>query len=646
MNAEAPAERALQPPELHRREQREQRAPPAPRSTAATAWCARAPLNAVALLRLQPDLLQRAARAVGARQGAGPGQHQRSRGDRRARAARRVLVFGRNFFSPRETTIKRFQVADTVTCIRGRPRLQGGLRPQLRPASSTSSPATSAAATRSTPWPASAAGMPNGSGETYQQAFAGPGHHGAGDAPRPRRSTRVFVQDEWKAAQGPHPELRPALRPPGLRAARGAQPRRAARRGRHRHQLHPDGQEQLRARAWASPGRPNAQTVVRAGYGLFYGRTPSIMVGTAHSGQRASTCRPITFTGRPVPTLPGASSPPSPTGAAAAAAVIFSSSTPTSRTPRCTRRAPASSARSATTSRSAASYLFVAGRNLQRSRDFNVGRPGAHRRSRSRAAAASPSTGSRRARSRTSTAWSRFESTAESTYNGAHPRAAEALPRAGCWRNLAYTLGKVEDTKPDAVNVVPGRRRRRALPVATRPTSTPTARPATTTCAIALVFSGYWDVGYFKDSGGAGQGAARRLVAELDRDRLQSGLPVLASWSTNDLNNDGNRSNDIVPGSRNAHRLPWTKNIDARLSRAIPLGRQAQAGADRGGLQPAQQHEHQRPAAARSTTSRTACWCPSTNLANPRLDFGADSSTQVNFEDTQRIVQLAAKVTF
>jgi outer membrane receptor protein involved in Fe transport len=30
-----------------------------------------------------------------------------------------LLVFGRNFFSPRETTIRRMQVADTVTLVRG-----------------------------------------------------------------------------------------------------------------------------------------------------------------------------------------------------------------------------------------------------------------------------------------------------------------------------------------------------------------------------------------------------------------------------------------------------------------------------------------------------------------------------------------------
>ena len=37
-----------------------------------------------------------------------------------------------------------------------------------------------------------------------------------------------------------------------------------------------------------------------------------------------------------------------------------------------------------------------------------------------------------------------------------HPRAAQALPRPASRRSLAYTLGKVEDTVPDATAVVPG----------------------------------------------------------------------------------------------------------------------------------------------------------------------------------------------
>ena len=41
---------------------------------------------------------------------------------------------------------------------------------------------------------------------------------------------------------------------------------------------------------------PDVKTVIRGGYGLFYGRTPSIMIGTAHSGN-AINVQTITFTG-------------------------------------------------------------------------------------------------------------------------------------------------------------------------------------------------------------------------------------------------------------------------------------------------------------------------------------------------------------
>src|SRR3989442_9811200 len=45
--------------------------------------------------------------------------------------------------------------------------------------------------------------------------------------------------------------------------------------------------------AWAPVGK---RYVVRAGYGLFYGRTPSIMVGAAHSNN-GSDVQTITFRG-------------------------------------------------------------------------------------------------------------------------------------------------------------------------------------------------------------------------------------------------------------------------------------------------------------------------------------------------------------
>src|SRR6185503_20146576 len=49
----------------------------------------------------------------------------------------------------------------------------------------------------------------------------------------------------------------------------------------------------------------------------------------------------------------------------------------------------------------------------------------------------------------------RFESTAESTYNGLTVELKKRF-NGKLLANLAYTLGKVEDTVPDAVNVVLG----------------------------------------------------------------------------------------------------------------------------------------------------------------------------------------------
>ena len=123
-----------------------------------------------------------------------------------------------------------------------------------------------------------------------------------------------------------------------------------------------------------------------------------------------------------------------------------------------------------------------------------------------------------------------------------------------------------------------------------------------------------------------------------------SGYPY-SELVANDLNNDGNRSNDMVPGSRDTHRLPWTKNIDARLSRRIPLGKQARLEliAEAFNLLNTTNVSSQQKSLYNFTGG---VLIPQTNLANSRSNFGVDNSTQVNFEDTQRIVQLAAKFTF
>ena len=62
----------------------------------------------------QRDAVQRAQVPVRARQGAGRGEQRQPRSASSSRAGTTVLTIGRNNFSPRETTIKRWQVADTA----------------------------------------------------------------------------------------------------------------------------------------------------------------------------------------------------------------------------------------------------------------------------------------------------------------------------------------------------------------------------------------------------------------------------------------------------------------------------------------------------------------------------------------------------
>ena len=102
------------------------------------------------------------------------------------------------------------------------------------------------------------------------------------------------------------------------------------------------------------------------------------------------------------------------------------------------------------------SYLFVAGRKLQRSHRLQRAAPG--RRRTIPIQGGGSLTVEQFPTARPFTNFDRiirFESTAESTYNGI---TVELRKRFGgkLQASLAYTLGKVEDTVPDATAVVPG----------------------------------------------------------------------------------------------------------------------------------------------------------------------------------------------
>jgi hypothetical protein len=550
-------------------------------------------------------------------------------------AGQTILIFGLNFFSPRETTIERWQFGDTLTWIRGAHALKVG-GDVVRDEILNFFPGNFGGRYFFNSIAAFNRGQPSAPGESYQQGFAGVGTTGATTEPN-STDWAFFVQDEWKLRKditltlGLRYDFQDIAQPdvrnpdPGLAAA-----------GIDTSFIPTDG-DNFAPRlgvAWT----PNPKTVVRAGYGLFYGRTPSIMIGTAHSGNAINTVQ-LTLTGPVVPTYPAVLAAP-PAGAVLSRPSIqfFDSGF---ENPEVHQASVGVERELLPDLAASVSYLFVAGRNLPRSRDFNVGTPVA---TEVPVQGAGSVTIQQFPLVRPFASFDRlvrFESTAESTYNGLTVELRKRF-RRHVQGSLAYTLGKVEDTVPDAVNVVLGGSDDARFP--SNPVDFEVDRaPGNNDVRHRLVFSGLWDLGYWKDSDGftkaALDGWAMSWIAS-----MQTGIPY-SERIANDVNRDGNRSNDLVPGRRNSHRLPTVYGIDMRLSRRIPLGREVKLEL----IVEAFNLLNTTNVTARRDTFynfTNNVLVPQVGLANPRLDFGADSSTQVNFEDTQRIVQLAARVTF
>jgi outer membrane receptor protein involved in Fe transport len=545
-----------------------------------------------------------------------------------------VLIFGRNFFSPRETTIKRFQVGNALTFIRGAHSWKAGFDLNFDRIFNFF-PGNFGGRYSFNSLAALGRGLPSAAGETFQQGFAGPGTTGPETHPD-LNEYGVFVQDDWRLRRDLTLSLgvrydvqdiaQPDVRNPDAQLA-------AAGVDTSFIKIDRNNVGPRLGLAW----NPNARTVVRAGYGLFYGRTPSIMIGTAHSGN-AINVQTITFTGAQVPRYP-ARFAAIPTGAALPRPSIQFFD-PDFENPEVHQASAGVEYALSDDVALGASYLFVAGRNLALSRDFNVG-----------AAVPTPvpvqgggSVTVNRYAARPFSSFDRlvrFESTGESEYNGLTLELKKRF-RGTLLANLAYTLGQVEDNNPDSVNVVLGGGDDARFPADPADREADRA-PGNNDVRHRLVVSGYWDLGYWREAGGA----ARALLDGWSVSwiaTLHSGYPY-SQRVTNDLNADGNRSNDLVPGGRNAERLPWTRNVDARLSRKIPVGGRARLEliAEAFNLLNSTNISARRDALYNFTNGVLV---PLRNQSNPRLDFGADVGTQVNFADTHRIVQLAAKVTF
>ena len=536
----------------------------------------------------------------------------------------RVLIFGRNSFSPRETTIKRYQVADTLSYIVQNHTLKGGFD-YNHDNILNYFPGNFFGSYRFN----SLADFANGNAVSFLQAFPGPGTSGPITHPN-LKETGLFLQDEWRVI----PTLTLNL---GLRYDRQGIQQPSVRNpdaqliaaGYTTDKIPIDGNN-IGPRlgfAWTPTG--SGRTVVRGGYGIFYGRTPSIMIGTAHSNNGINV-QTITFTGNLIPKYPAIYAS-LPSGVALPKPTIFVFDQHF-QNPKVQQGNLGVEQQLGSDYAVALTYQYVKGDDLPRSRDVNVSGPTTI----NATIAGDGTTSFTRYATKPFTNFSRiiaFESSARSKYNGVTLDLTKRFTNN--WQSrISWTHGMVKDNKPDATAVVPGTDDAKYI-------SDPLNIDKDYTYGDAdvrdrVVLSGVWSLDSYA------QGMKNSILHALASGwtisgivSYQTGQPVTPNVNF-DLNGDGNATNDIAPGfRRNSYRLPSQFSVDPRIARDIPLlsGTKLQLIAEAFNVL----NKHNVTSISRTPYS----FSNTTNTFTPLVAFGAPTGTA-----GQRIVQLAAKVTF
>jgi len=516
------------------------------------------------------------------------------------------LTIGRNSFSPRFTNIKRSQFADTLAWVRGRHTLKFGGSVMLDRISNFF-PGNFSGTYTFNSLEGFGCGL-NGGGsscftgadvaDTFTEAFAGAGTSGATTNPNLNEFS-AFVQDEWRVTSN-------FTLNAGLRYDREglAQP----------HVLNPVAQaagiltneinldnNNFGPRlgfAW-NPSQFKHHAVVRGGFGIYFGRTPSILVGTAHSNNGVQI-ETLTFVGAAIPANypntvcgsptanpscaapapgPGIPTPPPPT------IFVFN---PNYVQPYTEQGNLGVEWQVSKDSSITVSYLGVRGVHLQRTRDINLAgeipttiriagstTPLTFERFPSPVAGACPAGLFVVPSSTTCRPNGNFqrieevESNANSIYHGLILQFNKRFRRN--YQLLAsYTYGKVIDDRPDGTSVVPFSSTDDPKMVEDPVNVRADRAPGVTDQRHRFVLSGVWTLNYAQ-----GTHAAERLILggwELSGIfTAQSGQPYSALVSS-DLNNDSNRFTDRVPGlGRNTLYLPRVVSLDPRVTKNIQI---------------------------------------------------------------------------
>src|SRR3954469_14134234 len=472
-----------------------------------------------------------------------------------------VLVIGRNSFSPRETTIKREQLADTATYMLGNHTFKGGFD-YSKDDILNYFPGNFFGVYRFN----SLADFQNNKPSLFTQAFAGPGTTGPTTHPN-LKETGLFLQDEWHVK--PELTINAGLRwdkqdiaqpsvlnpDPTLQAA-----------GYFTNTIPVDNDNIGPRVGFAWTPKNDNRTVVRGGYGIFYGRTPSIMIGTATSNNGINV-QTFTFTsGIPV-TYPNVR--PSIPNVAGVTPSIFVFD-PDFQNPKVQQSSLGVEHQLGSDFSIGVTYQYVKADDLQRSRDVNVSTPTTVDATIAGGGAVQFTKYPGRPFSKFNRVIA-FESSARSKYDGLTLDIQKRF--ANNWQGrFSWTHSSVKDNKPDATAVVPFSSGDDAKYVSDPLNIDKDYTYGDTDVRDRIVLSGVWSLDAYAQH--ISSGVLKALAEGWTLSGIasyQTGQPFSPTVST-DLNGDGNSANDLAPGfRRNSFRLPTQMSVDPRITRDILL---------------------------------------------------------------------------
>jgi hypothetical protein len=467
-----------------------------------------------------------------------------------------VLSIGRNNFSPRFTNAKTYQWIESLSYARGRHSYKMGVDMNFQRIANYFPGLFSGSYTFN-----SYADFATKTPFQYQQAFAGAGTDGPTSNPNVNEYA-FYVQDSWRVTDrltlnyGLRYDLfkyaEPKVKNPDAGLAAG---------GLDTSRINTDENNVGPRFGFAYRMDKTGNTVVRGGYGIYYGRTPSILTGTAFT-QNGIQVQTYTITSG-FPTYPAILSAP-PVANRIPDIFVFAADYVQPLTQQWSLNVERQLGRDLALT---VGYLGVRGEHLSRTRDINLapvvpvqgtfadGTPVTYYRHPGRV---NPNFGR----------ISIFDSGADSIYHGGFVQLNKRFSH-NFQGMVVYTFSKVIDDAPDQTSVVVGTDDAKNA----QDTLNPNAERGRGNADIRhrFVISGVWDINYGKSMSSR---AARALLSGYQLSLIttvQSGRPFNDFVNT-DINNDGNTRTDRVPGvGRNTINGPNFAQVDARFSRDIPL---------------------------------------------------------------------------